>query len=66
MDVLVRQGERIKGVDSGDEEGEKMEDERKSRRKEAAVFFACCVYFFKPTSVESFYENHTSVKSFKC
>lgn len=46
MDVVVRQGKRVKAVDSGYEKGKKKKTIRqeKSRRKETAVFGAHCVY----------------------
>lgn len=66
MDVVVRQGERVKAVDSCYEEEKNWKTREKSRRKEIAVFGACCVYFFKHTSVKSFCKNPTSVKSFEC
>lgn len=68
MGFLVRQGERIKGAESGYEE-KKMRDKRKSRRKgqkeRAGVLF---VVFIALSIIlpDHFFKNHTCVKSFKC
>lgn len=69
MGFSVRQGERIKGVESGYEEKKKMRDKRKSRRKgqkeRAGVLF---VVFIALSIIlpDHFFKNHTCVKSFKC